>query len=320
MVELPQRVTRTLRDQAGVIARGHAIEAGLTKSDIDRLVRRREWVRLLPGVYVDHTGEPTWLQRAWGGVLYYAPAGLAASSALRATAGPGWRPHDDAGPVWVAVASGRNVTERVGYRIRYLAAFDKQVLSHTHPPRMRFEEACLDLVAITRSELDRIQLLAGACQSRRTTAHRLLSALARRSRMPDRRWLEAVLRDIADGTCSVLEHGYLTKVERPHGLPRARRQNPARGSNGRVYRDVTYERYDQHVELDGALFHDSPTARDTDLERDLDAALACQASVRLGWGQVFGRPCRTAAKVGTLLAYRGWSGTVRACGPDCDAK
>ena len=89
---------------------------------------------------------------------------------MRATAGPGWKPHDDNGPVWPAVAAGRNVAESPGYRIRHLAAFDQQTLAHTHPPRMRFEEACLDLVAATKSELDRIQLLAGACQSRRTTA------------------------------------------------------------------------------------------------------------------------------------------------------
>ena len=92
-------------------------------------------------------------------------AALAGSSALRATTGPGWRPHDDAGPIWVAVGSGRNVTVRPGYRVRYLVGFAEQVLSHTHPPRMRFEEACLDVVAITPSPLDRIQLLAGACQS-----------------------------------------------------------------------------------------------------------------------------------------------------------
>lgn len=221
--------------------------------------------------------------------------------------------------MWVAVGSGRNVTERPGYRVRYLVDFDEQVLSHTHPPRMRFEEACLDVVAATRSPLDRIQLLAGACQSRRTTAPRLVSALARRGRMPDRQWLYAVLRDIADGTCSVLEHGYLTRVERPHGLPRGRRQALGERSRQRVSGDVSYVPYDQHVELDGVLDHTSPASRDVDLERDLDAALDGQGTVRLGWGQVFGRPCRTAGKVGILLASRGWTGTVRPCGPDCEA-
>jgi hypothetical protein len=52
-----------LRDQAGVIARRQALEAGLTDNDIRRRLRRREWVSVHPGVYVDHTGPLTWLQR-----------------------------------------------------------------------------------------------------------------------------------------------------------------------------------------------------------------------------------------------------------------
>jgi hypothetical protein len=318
-VELPGEVRLTLLNQDGVIARRQAMALAVTKSDIDRLVRRREWMRVLPGVYVDHTGEPTWLQRAWAGVLYYSPSALAGPSAMRMIAGPGWRAHDDMGHVWLAVDAGRNVAERPGYRVRYLAGFAGQVLHHTHPPRMRFEEACLDVVAATRSELERIQILAGACHSRCTTPDRLLSALAGRSRMPHRAWVAAVLCDVSEGSCSVLEHGYLTKVERPHGLPRASRQTPDTGSTGRIYRDVTYEQFGQHVELDGAMFHSSLEAREADYERDLDAALLGRGTVRLSWGQVFGRPCRTAAKVGFLLARRGWTGPVRRCGPDCQA-
>ena len=66
-VELPGEVRLSLLDQDGVIARRQAMALAVTKSDIDRLVRRREWMRVLPGVNVDHTGEPTWLQRAWAG-------------------------------------------------------------------------------------------------------------------------------------------------------------------------------------------------------------------------------------------------------------
>ena len=73
------------------------------------------------------------------------------------------------------------------------------------------------------------------------------------------------------------------------------------------------------VELDGFMFHNSPSSRDADLERDLDAAVAGKGTVRLGWGQVFGRPCRTAGKIGRLLAARGWTGTIQRCGPDCEA-
>ncbi len=53
-----------------------------------------------------------------------------------------------------------------------------------------------------------------------------------------------VLRDVDAGACSVLEHGYLTLVERAHHCPRHRRQ--VRDSHrGPLYRDVVYEEYAQ---------------------------------------------------------------------------
>ena len=305
---MPREVHRVLALQDGVIARRQALDAGLAENDVARLIRRREWVRLLPGVYVNHTGEPTWRQRAWAGVLYYAPSALADRSAMPA--------HGD-GPIWLAVDAARSVSPRPGYRIRYLAKYDDQVLSHASPPRMRLEEACLNLVRASNSPLDRVQLLAEASASRRTTPGRLTAALSRRTRMPHRTWLKSVLRDIADGTCSVLEHGYLTQVERPHGLPRGHRQQPERDDRGALYRDVAYPDFGQLVELDGRMGHDDAVSRDADLERDLDAAVTRRGTVRLGWGQVFGRPCSTAAKVGLLLRAGGWTGRPRSCGPGC---
>lgn len=75
--------------QSGVVSRRQAIAHDLTDADIERKVRRREWARVLPGVFVDHTGELTWLQQAWAAVLFSWPAALTHSSALRAAEGPG---------------------------------------------------------------------------------------------------------------------------------------------------------------------------------------------------------------------------------------
>lgn len=120
---------------------------------------------------------------------------------------------------------------------------------------------------------------------------------------------------MAQGTCSVLEHGYLSRVERAHGLPSAARQ--FRDSvQGPVYRDVDYRDFGLVVELNGRLFHDNALDHDRDLERDLDVAAGGRATVRLGWGQVFGRPCTTAVKVGRMLQARGWGGSTVAC-PAC---
>jgi hypothetical protein len=72
------------------------------------------------------------------------------------------------------------------------------------------------------------------------------------------------------------------------------------------------------VTVDGRLFHDTARARDVDLDRDLDAAaLASAFTVRLGWGQVFDRPCRTTQRLVLLLRRRGWEGTAVPCGPTC---
>ncbi len=53
-------VSQVLGQQEGVIARRQAVAAGLTSDDVARLLRRREWARVHPGVYVDHTGPLPW--------------------------------------------------------------------------------------------------------------------------------------------------------------------------------------------------------------------------------------------------------------------
>jgi len=312
-------IARLPAEQSGVISRRQVLAHGGRPADIQRALRRRELVRLLPGVFVDHTGEPTWVQRAWGGVLFYEPAVLAGMSALRAAAGPGWRRHSDHWPIEVAVDLSRSVRPIAGYRPRRRAHLDEHALWNIGPPRLRVEQATLDVASTRATDLEAVAVLADIVQQRRTTALRLIGALDAHGRIARRAWLSDVLHDIAEGTCSVLEHGYLQQVERAHGLPPAsRQQSPDTGP--RVYRDVLYAEYDQAVELDGRLFHDSADDRDADLDRDLDAAVARLGTVRLGWGQVFGRPCRTAARIAGLLQVRGWRGSPTPCGPKCDLR
>ncbi|OBC11369.1 hypothetical protein A5784_34795 [Mycobacterium sp. 852013-50091_SCH5140682] len=301
-------IDHLLRQQDGVISRGQALDAGLVQHDIRRLLRRNQWARVHAGVYINHTGPLTWSQRAWAAVLYAAPAALCLESAMG----------DEASPIHVAVARDRALlAEPVGVRIHHLAHLEERALWNVGPPRMRYDEAALDVACRATSELDAIAVLANACQSRRTTAQRLLETLDSRGRVRRRRWLRAVLVDIADGTCSVLEHGYLVRVERPHGLPRAIRQKRSASSVGVCYRDAEYsERL--VVELDGRMFHDSATRRDADFERDLDAAVDGRSTVRLSYGQVFDRPCQTAGKIALVLQRHGIIAAGQACGAGCE--
>lgn len=109
------------------------------------------------------------------------------------------------------------------------------------PPRVRLEDAVLDVASDARDEAAAVAVLADACQSRRTTAGRLWRRLSARPKLPRRKFLSALLVDVASGAYSVLEHRYLTRVERPHGLPTGRRQRVVRTGRGAAYRDVEYE-------------------------------------------------------------------------------
>ena len=309
----------TLQD--GIIARRQALAAGDTPTSVRQRLRRREWITVHPGVYVNHTGPLTWQQRAWAAVQACWPAALCGWSALRAHEGPGRRRFDEQGPIDVLVPHGRKPVQAVGVRCRSSRRFEETVQLHLSPPRQRYDDAVIELADRSDNELDAIAVLADACGSRRTTAVRLQQRATIMSRLVRRDWLSAILRDVAEGTCSVLEHAYLIRVERAHGLPRGVRQTPARDERGRrMYRDVVHggpgPRWRQIVELDGRLGHDSTKERDRDMERDLDAALENADTVRLGYGQVLMRACSTADKLGRLFRHRGWTGTAIRC-PHC---
>jgi hypothetical protein len=305
-------IAHLLDRQSGVICRRQALAAGLAPHDIRRLLRRREWAAVHDGVYVEHTGPLSWQQRAWAAVLLAEPAALCHDSAIRAVDGPGRRDRSEDAPIHVAIDRHRKLLLPAGIVPHRLVGLDDKVLWNSGPPRVRIEHAVLDLAAEADNDFDAIAVISNAVQSRRTTAPRLLAALDSRRRIGRRAFLVALLHDVGSGACSVLEHGYLTRVERPHGLPRAGRQVTA-SARGPIYRDVEYVAYAMLVELDGRLFHDTAAARDRDLDRDLDAAVDAKFTVRLGWGQCFARPCLTAHRVGRLLQQRGWSGALVSC-------
>jgi hypothetical protein len=313
-------VDRLLELQDGLIARRQAIAAGMTAAVVVRLVRRREWVAVHPGVYVDHTGPLTWQQRAWAGVLACWPAALDGRSAIRAHEGPGRARSSRSDPIEVMVAHGRHPKAPSGVVVRQSRRFVDQVQWNLAPPRMRYDDTVIDLADRALRELDAIAVLADACGGRRTTAARLRARVDDVPRLHRRQWLLAILDDVASGACSVLEHRYLVDVELPHGLPRAARQDPTSLSGRPMLRDVVYRSlrpaWTQIVELDGRLFHDSTSARDRDLERDLDAAIEREHTIRVGYGQVFERACWTAFKLARLLTIRGWRGEFRCC-PAC---
>lgn len=140
--------------------------------------------------------------------------------------------------------------------------------------------------------------------------------LSHHPRLKHRRFLLEVLEDVATGAYSVLEHRYLTRVERPHGLPTARRQRRVRPGRSAAYRDVEYTIIGLVVELDGQLGHELALDRWDDFDRDIASLVAGDTTVRVGWGQVL-EPCRLAFSIARIMRALGWRGRPHPCRRGC---
>ena len=117
------------------------------------------------------------------------------------------------------------------------------------PPCTRVEDTVLDLIQVAPSFDDAYAWICKAIGRRRTTADRIRQAMDARKKMRWRREVTLALGDAGDGALSVLEYRYVRRVERPHGLPAARRQARIRQRTGNRYLDNLYEPYGVCVEL-----------------------------------------------------------------------
>ena len=170
-------IAELLSLQSGVISRRQVLAAGGRDHDIARLLRRRIWARIHDGVYADHTGGPSWEQRAWAAVLHYWPAVLDGASALRAY---GVRATGTSNPrIEVAIDRTRSVAEVVGISVKRRTDFDQSQMNLC-PPRVRVEHALLTVASRLPGEDGAVGVLADACQRRHTTPGRLSDALQRR--------------------------------------------------------------------------------------------------------------------------------------------
>jgi len=236
---------------------------------------------------------------------------------MAATGVGGHAARRDESIIHVAIDRDRRILSPADWLVVHrLADFGDKVRRNTSPPTVRIEHALVDVAAEAATDFAAVGALTDAVSARRTTADRILTALEARSRIPRRAFLVGVLSDIRDGTHSVLEHGYLQRVERAHALPTGTRQLAELTSAGKVYRDVAYEQFGVYVELDGRASHGTAQAHDHDLARDLAAVTDEKVTVRLGWRQVYGDQCSTATRVAAVLTKRGWTGTPERC-PEC---
>jgi hypothetical protein len=184
------------------------------------------------------------------------------------------------------------------------------------PPCTRVEDTVLDLILAAQTFDDAYAWICRAIGRRRTTADRIRGAMAARKKMRWRREIEIALGDAEGGALSVLEYRYVHRVERPHGLPVARRQARIRQGTGNRYLDNLYEEYEVCVELDGTAAHPADEQW-RDKRRDNVNAVGGLVTLRFGVVDLGDRRCETASAVASLLRRHGWTGSPHACKRGC---
>ncbi|MEP7018281.1 MAG: hypothetical protein ABI899_09715, partial [Actinomycetota bacterium] len=129
----------------------------------------------------------------------------------------------DPDAIEVLIPVNRRVKRPSGVRLATCTEIYSRTAHSGWPPRTTVEDTVLDMAEQGDAD-NAIAWLSKACQRRRTTPARLAEVLDKRARHRWRELLVDALSDVAAGVESVLEYRYVRSVERPHGLPEARRQ------------------------------------------------------------------------------------------------
>ena len=270
------------------------------------------------GIFVTHAGPISHRARIWAAVLAVGePVVAADETALWLATSTRREPR----AVHVGVLDGRRVAEHDGIAVHHYPDLgESRVLWNASPPRIRIDQAVLDIAHRTRTLDGLVAALAGPVGDGLTTVPRLRASLAIRPRMRNRALVHDILADVSDGARSPLERRDL-RNDRAHGIDLGSRQVIFRAGRARVVVDVVYSgdglRVDVVKELDGRLGHAGHTGRLRDMRRDNASEVRNQRHLRYGWEDEVGRPCIVAAETAHVLTLNGWRGRLTPCGPAC---
>jgi very-short-patch-repair endonuclease len=304
---------RLAQAQGGVITRIQGMELGLSPDVIRQQVRAGRWRAVRRGVYVVFSGPLNREAVLWAAVCYSGTDAALSHQTAAELHKISDRPSE---LIHVTIPDSRRVCPSPGLVIHH----SRRIVAATHPalrpPRTRVVDTVLNLVAQAKTLDDAFGIVSASCQRRLTTAALLMEAMDERPRIRWRSEMSAALGDISVGVHSVLEYLYVARVERAHGLPVATRQANLRTDRRNRYLDNLYEEYGLCVELDGKQAHPEDQ-RWQDLRRINDITEKGLVTLRYGWLDVRSRQCQTAGQIGSTLTKRGWTGSLRRCGPDC---
>jgi Transcriptional regulator, AbiEi antitoxin len=309
--DLPDQSVAFLAIQGGAIARRQAEGVGIAPYTIRSRVRSGRWQRLQRGVYASFSGEPTRETALWAALLRAGPGAVLSHQTAAERHG---LTNEPSPLIVITVPLSRTPTRA---KIPGVVIHRSNAILRTRhpamlPPCTRVEDTVLDLIQIAPTFDDAYAWICRAVGRRRTTSDRICQAMDVRKKMRWRRELALALGEAGDGVLSVLEYRYVHRVERPHGLPAARRQVRIRQRTGNTYLDNLYQEYGVCSELDGTAAHPADEQW-RDKRRDNANAVHGIITLRFGVADLADRGCQTAADVAAVLRLRGWPGVAHPC-------
>ena len=315
-IEIPSQSGELLSSQSSAVSRRQSAEAGIDPRAMRSRVTSGRWQRLQRGVYAVYSGEPARETMLWAALLRAGPGSVLSHQ----TAAERHGLIDGLSSIITITVPASRHPARVKIPGVIIHRSDA-ILRTTHPamlpPCTRVEDTVLDLIQIAPTFDDAYGWICRAIGRRLTTAERISQAMGARKKTRWRRELAIALSDADEGALSLLEYRYVHRVERPHGLPTARRQARIRQRTGNMYLDNLYEEYGVCAELDGTAAHPADEQW-RDKRRDNANAVRGIVTLRLGLLDLGDRRCATAADIAAVLRLRGWPGPARPCSrPGC---
>ncbi len=256
-----------LRRQEGLVARRQLLRLGIDADRVRNEVAAGRWVVRTPRVVGTTTGQLTWLQRCWLGVLHAGPRSLLGGLSAAALWGlSGWeRPQ-----ITVLVEDELSFEPVPGVAFfRSRRPFELLNAARPGMPTARLEPAVLLYAGYEAPVRAAHGVLAACVQQRLTTATRLVEWIDSLRPLRRARSLRGTLRDIDGGAHSVAELD-VARMCRTFGLVLPDRQRPRCDRSGRRrWTDCEWDLPDGTVlvlEVDGA-FHLDVMTWGADLKR-----------------------------------------------------
>ena len=274
----------------------------------------RRWQRIYPGVYATFSGRLSRNARLWAAVRWAGDGAMLSHETAAEVQGVIDGPLGKT--IHITVPLRRRPAQLRPARDITVHRSDQSQPQFPGPfklPRTRIEDTVLDLVSAAPDFDHGYAWISRAVSRQLVTPSALRAALARRSRMRWRAWLNDAFAEAREGVLSPLELHYTRDVERAHGLPASQHQARRQISGETHYKDNWYPEYRVAVEIDGPAYHQNEQVQ-RDKDRD-NANLAADdvKTFRFGPVAVTERACETAAMVAITLQRNGWQGSPRPC-------